>query len=291
MNPSHGHGAIKINPIHRFLHRKFKRTNLGKATIPFNWNVGYDVRDTIGAITIKDQGQSDSCGGQAGSYFLEIQRRLNKINEGSLSAKSVYAQIFYPGGGTTIPALETQLAARGAELESSVPSYTPQGVPLTEQDYEDKSWLNQTVITDMETRAGFTPLDVPLDINSVASYTQQYGTCIWEIEGQDNLTWDSSHPLPPITTNPNEIWRHFMCIIGAKLINNVPSLIVLNSWGTSIGDGGVQYFTQDYFNAGGIVDVFTLVPDAQIKPIQSSNSIWDFLWYYFMKKPLSPVSP
>ena len=284
------HGAIPLHPFHRFVHRKLFRQKLVKSSIPFNWQQGYDVRDTTGQIAIKNQGDSYSCGGQAGSYFIEIQRRLQKINEGSISAKSVYAPIAYPGGGTTVPALETQIAARGAELEITVSSYDAKGLPLTETQYEDREWDTSAEVMPMQSRAGYTPVDIPLNIDSIASTIQQYGAVIVEVRGQNNGTWLTAYPKPPEPTNPNEIWQHFMILIGAKLINGVETLIALNSWGTSVGEQGVQYFLSDYVDYG-FVDCFSFVKDTQIQPVVGNNSIWSWLWYYFTGNPIPLTSP
>ncbi len=282
---NHGHGAIKINPLHRIVWRFVSRQRIGKSSIPFNWQQGYDVRDTIGQIQIKNQGVSDSCGGQAGSYFIEVQRRLQKINEGAISAKSVYAPIAYPGGGTTVSALETQIAARGATLESTVPSYYPSGAPLDELQFEDRSWDTSAEVMPMQARAGYTPMDVTMDIDSIANAIQTYGAVLIEIDGQNNGTWQSAYPKPPENANNNPHWQHFMCLIGAKLINGVETLIALNSWGTEIGDNGVQYFLSDYVDYG-FIDCFTFVKDSQLQPIKQNNSVWSWLWCYFMGKPL-----
>lgn len=277
-----GHGARNINPLRRKVNRLL-RQKMGKSSIPFDWSKPFDVRDTIGPITIKNQGQNDSCGGQAGSYFLEVQRRLQGIKEGDISAKSIYGPIAYPGGGTTVTALETQIGAHGANLESTVPSYDAYGNPLSESMMVEKSWMTPETIKDAMTRAGYTPIDVSRDIDSVAAAIRDYGGVIWEISGQNNGTWISANPKPP--TSKQSLWNHFMAGIGAKLVNGQKTLIVLNSWGTSAGDSGVYYFTQDYFDAKGIIDVFTFDFDANLEPVESpAPTIWQALNLWFRNK-------
>jgi len=213
----HGFGAKKLNPLYHWFHKK-TRAKLGKTATPFGWTKGYDVRDAIGAISIKNQGVNSSCGGQAGSYFLEIQRRLQKIEEGAVSAKSVYAPIHAVGGGTTVPQLEKQIGTKGGNLEVSVPSNDAYGNPLAEFLMEDTSWMTPQTSQDALGRGGFTLFDIGENIDDVAATIRDWGCVIWEICGQNNQTWDSSCPQPPSSTNPNELWYHFQCAISAIAI-------------------------------------------------------------------------
>ncbi len=266
------HGAIPINPIRRKL-RNLIKPKVARGAI-FDWNTGYDVRDTIGPIAIKNQGQSSSCGGQAGSYFLEIQRKLQNITEGECSAKSVYAPIAYYGGGTTVTSLENQVGAGGCNLESSVPSYGANRTPLPEYFMTEKSWITSQTSIDALGRAGYTPYDVHVDIDTVASTIASYGACLWEITGQNNGTWLSPTPKPPSNSISSEKWNHFMCLIGAKMINGQKTIIALQSWGENVGDKGIQYFTEEYLNSGYIVDCFTFIYDSKISASISNTSIW-----------------
>lgn len=278
-----GHGARPINKVHRFLNRKMGRQTV-KGMSLFDWNTGFDVRDKIGPITIKNQGTNDSCSGQAGSYFLEIQRKLQGIKESDLSAKSIYAPIAYPGGGTTIPYLETALATTGANFEQAVPSYDSNGNPFPEAQMVDISWETVALSQDALTRAGYTPIDIPRDIDSVASAIQQYGAVIWEITGQNNGTWTSSIPLAPNPGSQNPLWHHFMCAIGARMLGGKKVIVALQSMGSSWGDNGIQYFTEDYFNSGYIVDVFSFIYDKQLVPA-SDETIWQAVANWFRRQP------
>lgn len=285
----YGHGARAIHPIHRAL-VKSTRPALGKASI-FDWTKGYDVRDTIGPISIKDQGSSSSCSGQAGSYFLEIQRRLQKINEGALSAKSIYAPIAYVGGGTTVVALTTQIASVGANLEHKVPSYYVTGEPLSEAMMIEKSWETDQTNLDALLRAGYTPYDIGEGIDEVACAVRDWGGVIMEIQGQNGKVpgWLSSTPTPPTpltwwqktTSNHSDIWTHFMVVVGARMVNEKKMVIALNSWGTSVGDNGSQYFGEDYFNSGFILDCFTFIYDTHVSPLANNTSIWSAIALWF----------
>ena len=277
-------GARPIHPVHRLIRQKLLRGKVVKGIPTFDWTAGYDVRDTIGPIAIKQQGQNDSCGGQAASYFIEIQERLRGIKEGAISAKSIYAPIAYPGGGTTVSDLEGQISSNGANLEAVVPSEDTMGNALSESVMEDKSFLTSDMVKDALTRAGYTCVNVARDMDSVAQAIKQYGAVIWEIEGQNGHIpgWLSPTPQPPVPDNGQSIFAHFMCSCGAKTINGVPSIIALESMGTAVGDNGIQYFTQNYFDSGFIKDVFTFVWDGAIPvPVEPPQSAWPALAWWF----------
>ena len=277
-----GRGVIRRNPIVKRiqkLSRRLKGHKIAKAVTPFDWVTGFDVRNTIGSIQIKNQGQSSSCGGQAGSYFLEIQERLRNLNEGAISAKSVYAPIAYPGGGTTVTSLYTQIGAHGGNLEVTVPSYDVYGAPLPEYMMTDTSWKTDVMDRDATKRAGYTPYDIAEDIETVAQTVQTHGAVFIEISGSNNGTWLS--PIPS-TIKFGELWYHYMLVIGARQFGSEKKLIALNSWGDKCGDKGVQYFGEEWFKTGRIIDAFTLIHDTQVIPIPSAKpTIWQALLLYF----------
>lgn len=266
----YGHGAKKINRVHRYVNRKIK--GLASASEPFDWNLGYTRNIDI---PIKNQYESFSCAGQAGAYLLQIIKQTVE-----LSAKSIYSPIAYKGGGgTTVVALETQLSVKGAVLETDVPS-SIQG-DATESFMEDTSWETGSLITEAQKLAGFTPISVKVDIDSIACAIRDYGGVIFEIQGQNNGTWLSEFPKPPV--GKQNLWQHFMCSYpNVRLVNGVKTLDFLQSWGNTVGLLGHQFFTEDYINSGHILDVTALVPDNQPIPTGVSfNYIWLALRAFF----------
>lgn len=272
-----GHGAI-YHPVVRSLTKllRRKRSKLAMATAPYDWSTPFDIRTTIGQIAIKDQGTSFSCSGQAASYFLEIQRRRKLINEGAISAKSIYAPIAFPGGGTTVSELEAQIASHGANLELTVPSYDAYGAPLSELMITDMSWETSALKTDALIRSGYTPFDLTIDIDIIAENIKTWGACILEVRGQNGHTptWLSSTPSAPVPDNGNEIWHHFLVAIGSTMLGGKKAIIVLNSWGTTVGENGEQYVTEDFFTGKGVVDAFTFIPNTEISPAPTNMSLW-----------------
>ena len=279
---TYGHGALRAN-FFKHWWRKATQKSLVRG-LGFDWSKGFDVRDTIGSITIKNQGSNSSCGGQSGSYFLEIQRRLQAVKEGALSAKSIYAPIAYTGGGTTLIALQGQIKGAGANLETVVPSQYPDGTPFSESYESSKSWRTPALTMDALTRAGYIPHDIGTNIDDVAAHIQNYGAAIIEISGQNGHepNWLSSTPCPPVPDNGQEIWNHFLCLVGAKLINGQKYATALESMGTSVGENGIQYISEAYFKSGFVREAFTFVWDGSIPvPVQPPQANWPFMEWFF----------
>jgi len=274
-----GHGAIPLNKVHRRVN-KLLRKRVAKG-FSFDWDKGYDVRNIVGPIKIKNQGSNYSCGGQAGAYFIQIQRALQSIKEDELSAKSLYAPIAYIGGGTTVVDLMTQIGSVGLNKENSVPSYYIDGSPLSESMMIEKSWSTPQTTKDALTRAGYTPYDIGENIDEVASTIQNYGAVIWEIRGKNNGTWLTKSPVPPERKSPQPYWHHFMCCIGAKMINGKKTIIALQSMGTGVGESGVQYFGEEWFTSRNIIDCFTFIHNGQLVPAANNKSIWAEICRWF----------
>jgi hypothetical protein len=269
----HGTGVKRTNPVSRYL-RKVRREQIVGAGTPFNWSVGYDSLSMIPPVNIKNQFQSDSCSGQAGSYFMEVLEKLANNQEGPISAKSIYAPIAVSGGGTYVSSLQKQLEASGASLEATVPSYRPNGT-TDEPFMEDKTTLNPK---DALIRAGYICVNVSIDMDSIASAIQQYGAVIWEIAGQNNGTWTSPNPQPPI--NGKNLWYHFMCSVGAGQPLGYKRIKSLQSWGIEVGERGIQYFNEAYINSGYVIDVFTFYKPVTVPTTETPAQIsyWNMFW-------------
>lgn len=280
------HGAIPISGIRRYIHKKLRRIKTVRG-MPFDWNKGFDIRDIVGSLPIKDQGTNSSCSGQSASIAIEISRRLQGIREGEISAKSFYGPIAYKGGGTTVSSLMTQFCVRGANLESNVRSYDAFNDPLNELMMEERSWYTKEAIIDAEGRAGYTPYDISEEIEAVAQTIRDFGFVIFEIWGQNghNPGWTSYMPEPPSKNNPNEIWHHFMVCVGAKMIDGKKYIIAQQSMGKSWGKNGDQAFGEDYFNSGYIKDAFSFVFNTNNSPaVFDPFGIWAALKTYFLIK-------
>ena len=248
-----GTGGIKQNKYKIKLKWKLRlqQKKVCFAPIPFDWSVGAGIQKKIATpLQIDNQGKSLSCGGQAKSKLIELKRAIRSV-EGNLSAKSFYSRLYYKGGGMLVEDLERDI---GINLESDVPSMDAYGQPLSEQMYEDKSWITADLLKDALKRKGYLPISINLDIDSTAQAIRDYDAVIILIEGQSNGTWLSVRPTPPSNTNP--IWRHFMCSYDVPVCDVKDKVIKFyQSWGTLVGEGGIQEISEAYFKSGHIIDV------------------------------------
>jgi hypothetical protein len=62
------------------------------------------------------------------------------------------------------------------------------------------------------------------------------------VGGQDNGTWRTEFPNPPV----EEIWAHFLYVGKVKLINGKKFIGVHNSWGDACGNHGWQWLGENY---------------------------------------------
>lgn len=277
-----GKGARKLNPIKRKW-RKLLRKKLGRASAPVDWSVPFDVEDKVGAQPNKNQGQSSSCSGQSGAYFVQTQELLRGNQCPEISAKSIYSPIAHPGGGATVTDLISQVGSMGANLESKVHSYYVDGSPLSEADYIEKSWQTPSASADAVMRAGYTPYDISDNMEDIARAVRDYGGAFVELAGQNGNDpgWLSDTPLPPQKSNTSEKWYHFLWIKGYCTRNGEKCLIVRNSWGSNIGLNGVQFLTEDYVPY--FEDAFTMIPDSRPLPKGNYSPIWLAIRDWFVR--------
>lgn len=255
------HGAIRHSNlrhrIRRALRPKFHKSNLAGGA--FDWTKGYDA----GEMVIKDQGPSFSCGGQAAAYWRENQIRLLTGKYVPLSAKSVYSQIAYPGGGTTAAAISNIVCNVGMNTETNVPSMQ-NGLPPTEPFMTDRSWKAPWLIADALTRAGLVKVTVPISSDGIAQAMVQSGGTIWQIDAENGHGWLGTDPTPR-TNNGQEKWSHFMMQKQALLRNSRQTIKCPQSWGVSVGERGYQYFTDDIIQSD-VIDVWTYLPKSAFTP-------------------------
>lgn len=237
----YGHGAIwmpkdEARPL-------LKEVAMDSA--PFDWNIGFDIENKIGKIKIKDQGTSGSCGGQATSYGAEITQALNTKIYTPKSAKFIYAPVAVPGGGSSEPALSGLLQHVGSADENLCISYQGQNAPSEafmerKQDITQGAYKNglQTLLGD--------PIYVQRNPDSIAQAIRDHGFVIIGLYGENNGTWLSKFPKPPVEAPNGTMWAHFVCISKAVRIDGTKYIGFSNSWGTSTGENGWQYLDASY---------------------------------------------
>ncbi len=272
-------GVISKGKLRRKLRRYLRPKLIETAgAIPFVWQPL-----VLPTIKIKNQYSSSSCGGQAASYWLEIVDRKLANQDIPFSAKSIYAPIAYPQGGTTVYALEQQIGKLGANFESDVPSY--QFANFTNEAWmTNKAYLTPDIAQKALRDAHRTSVSVPINIDAMAQAIDQSGAIIIEIEGKDGEipSWLSSTPTPPNPNNPHPIWRHFICGVSYGTIGDVKTIAFVNSWGENIGMAGFQYLRENYINSGHVIDAFTWYPISVTTQNTVNTSTWIWRIYQWM---------
>lgn len=258
----HGHGALPLRKDRR--DKKYKK--VARASVPFDWNLGYNAEKS--SSPTKNQGTSGSCGGQAGSYL----EALTKPVFSERSARYIYSQIYYPGEGTTLRDILNFLVKKGSASEALVTSYQV-GNPPSEQFMEDRS-SNFTGDASASVYEASGYAFVAPDIESYAQAIRDNGGAIMELRGQNNGTWESAQPIPP--NNKTNLWAHFLVCTGAMMRNGKKVIRVHNSWG-DVGEGGYQYISEDYFKSGNVLQGGVIYPKDSPLVLQQKLSITEQL--------------
>lgn len=245
------HGAILHSAKkHRKIHSK--RKFVGEGSAPYDW-----TKPLIRNYTqpIKNQYQAGMCGGEAYSEGKQI---FDTLVLGKpfveLSERSFYSQEFMAPEGMTVSAMQDGASFKGLTTFANAP--TP--VNCTEADAETIDWENPTTLKDSIMRAGMVMLSVPINIDSIAQAIRDYYFVVFCFAGVNNGTWTSVYPQPPAPGQQTQ-WGHFMCSSPDIPVMPKKYIKMYQSWGASVGEGGFQFFDENFINSGCIMDCFTFV--------------------------------
>jgi hypothetical protein len=251
MITEHGYGTGAV-PSPRD-ERDFQWEHIGSASTPFDWSIGFETK---APLHIKNQGQSSSCGGQATSYYGEI---LNGKADGAQeerSAKFIYAPVAYPNGGSVGRDLMDRAVKSGFGLESLTPSYegglSPSEYFMTRKEDITPSAIKQAI---NDRAMSYAQIGDTTNIDTIAQAIRDNNGCIIGLNGEDNGTWLSSNPQKPSRI----VWRHWLFACKARLHNGIKQIGFTNSWGSNVGEQGVQWVNEDYFTSGNCFEAWTLV--------------------------------
>ncbi len=214
----------------------------GFSTIPYDWSVPFSVTPIL---NVKNQGLSSSCGGQAGAYYGAVLEALNDSTMEERSAKFIYAQVFAPGGGSYLRDICDLVVKQGWGKESLTPSYegSPEAIlPPSELFMEKVEDITTQARSDASTAKALAYANVQIDIDSIAQAVRDNNGAIIMIGGQNNGTWLSAYPAPAVTPE----WRHFLYVGKLKMENGKKYLGVINSWGSTVGEGGWQWLEEGH---------------------------------------------
>ena len=221
------HGALPHTPDSRDFHY----SEIAKSSAPFDWTQGIDVQP----IRIKDQGSSESCGGQAWSYFMGVLKGDDR------SAKFIYSQTAAPGGGSDGRTNCDLVVKQGDCQETLCTSNKPDG-SCDEEYMTNQGDITAQARTDATTDEALSYAQVATDFDSLAQAIRDNKGVIIGIQGENNGTWTSTYPQPPV----NPTWNHWVWACKAKLLGGKKYIGFANSWGTQVGDQGIQWISESY---------------------------------------------
>lgn len=252
----------------RIDNRDFLWGEVGFGAEPFDWSTEFDIEKKLGfVIPPKDQGPSFSCGGQAWSYLAGILEAVQEKKYTERSAKYVYSQVYAPGGGSRGRDCAQIFVNQGVARETSLSSYENSGDPteaFMERSGDIVDSMRQDALSDKSFSYTQTiPSPVASNIDNVAQAIRDNNGVILGLDGENNGTWGTAFPLPPVNTE----WRHWIYAGKAKMINGTKYIGLLNSWG-NVGENGWQWIHEPYFTSGHVWSGWTHV--LNLNPIPPS---------------------
>jgi len=234
-----------------------------------DWKQGYDVEKALNIkIPFKNQQSSESCVGNGFSYYIGVLNAKEVGHYDDVSAKSLYSQIFLPGGGAQLRDAAKLTVNFGALLEKQLSSYKPDGT-TNEAFMEDKKWITPALINTakvLQTKTYLTLSTITMDI--VARAIKDNMGIVGGVGGSNNGTWYTNEPKAP--TSAAE-WYH--CLYFGKFgVDALGKYIATpNSWGTrneadALHPDDWQKLRADWFanNAKFLINPWTLTDKANI---------------------------
>lgn len=224
--------------------------DIGNGAIPFDWEKGYDVEqevsDKLGInfkLSVKNQGNSSSCGGQAWAYYGQILDTLNDGVTQEKSAKFIYCQTHVGTGGSGGRENCSICINQGWGNEADTPSYQSNLPPS--EDFITNNDITVTARNNAYWDRGLAYANVlDRNVENIATAVRDNHGCIFGITGTNNGTWRSPFPQPPVTFS--NAWNHWIFVGKVKLINSKKYFGIINSWGKEVGEDGWQWISEEY---------------------------------------------
>lgn len=249
--------------------RDYQFHEIAYGAAPFDWNAGYDIETLLAEkLPVKDQGQSGSCGGQAWANYGDALTLAFDKNLIERSAKFIYSQTFVSGGGSAGRPNCEIVINQGWGTEALTSSYE-NGKPPSEAFMERPQDITDAARNTAKLDTALAYANVTTSsIDEVAQAIQMNHGVILGVDGCNNGTWLSANPQPPV--NNNGLWGHWLYAGKARIVNGVKEIGVLNSWGTSVGEQGWQWLSENYFKSGYIFSAWTLIFNTN-KPVKPTH--------------------
>lgn len=197
---------------------------------------------------ILNQNGSSSCVGQMICWNQTAKNFLETGIWEMLSVKDIYPFIRLRNGGAYIYAGFQHKNNQGIAVEQLVSSY-PNGLPPNEEFFKTLPELDSIEKISREISKGteYRQIVQNNSIDKMAEAIRDYIIVGSGLRGKNNGTWYDEYPQPPEDGYGD--WGHALpfCEYGLNE-NNKKYIGSPNSWGESVGVGGWQKITEDYFN-------------------------------------------
>jgi hypothetical protein len=266
----HPSGALQRRPDPRDY--PYSPLEVAAAGVPFSWEEGNGPDPAlVSLLTIKDQGPSGSCGGQAFSYLGQRLRAVYADDAQRRSAKYLYSQAYGPDGGSNDRDLANIAIKQGFALESDTSSYD-NGQPPSEAFMERPQDITPRARIGAATdEISFSYAFPTIDLESIAQAVSACNGVVLGLYGKNNGTWLSSQPAPPPPRQWD--WAHYMFGAQPQIYNGKKGIWCPQSWGAAVGLNGWQFLDENYFAAGGIWGAIVLIYNsAPVAPPQHTFS-------------------
>jgi hypothetical protein len=193
---SHPVGAYPRRPDPRDY--PYTPLEVAEAGAPFSWQTGNGPDPAlVQLLTIKNQGQSGSCGGQAFSYYGQRLRAVYANDFGPRSAKFLYGQVYVPGSGSSDRDLANLAIKQGFGLETDTPSMQGSFAPSEAFMERPQDIAALARIGAAKDQASFAYAFPTIDLESIAQAASACFGVVLGIHGTNNGTWLSAEPKPP----------------------------------------------------------------------------------------------
>lgn len=166
-----------------------------------DWDKGFDIRDKIGNIPIKNQMHSNSCVSQGWSYQVGVYEALETGIYKDVSPKSIYPFIALPNGGAYIREGAKRVSNIGSLLETIVPSYKPDGT-TDEKFMRQKDWWNDEMEKKAKILRGkeYRSINIHKDFDLLARAIEENNGVVGGLYVGKGLKWGTERPQPSTNT-------------------------------------------------------------------------------------------
>lgn len=202
-----------------------------------------------------------NCGGQAWAYYGEVLETIATGDYEPRSARWIYAPVRVGEGGSMGKELSAYVRKNGFALEEHAVSYDRGRAP-GESFMSNVPVLSDTALEIAEVSKPLSYVQVSNTIDTIAEAIAKNNGCCIAFYGEDNGTWRSEFPKPPV----NRAWAHWTYAGKVKMMNGKKYIGIKNSWGDKTGRNGWQWLGEDYFKNGNVWYGWTLAWD--YKPAQ-----------------------